>query len=299
MFNFDLFKLDTLALELNSFCNLQCGYCPRVTYDFPVKKEFMKDNFIDFIIDNIINSSSLEWIELNGYNQVIYDKSDINKLNKIIKKIKEKSNKDIKFKICTNGSSVKNTNFYDILNLDVDITYFTKHNKEDFWIEDLVYFLKENSIFYTRYIHKENINKEIIIFNNRMYIFMADSSNLTEENKSEWKQLINKNKYSDVGYYIINVGNKCKYLDKSPITNNKDNCLMNYPMIDYRGYVLPCFARHSLFKDNLEYGHLEEKDGKVIYIKNDNIDWNWCTDCQNDPDCNPGINLDNYVKIEF
>ncbi len=51
MFNFDLNKLDTLALELNSFCNLQCGYCPRITYNFPVKKEFMKDNFIDFIIE--------------------------------------------------------------------------------------------------------------------------------------------------------------------------------------------------------------------------------------------------------
>lgn len=303
MFNFDLNKIRILGLELNSYCNLTCGYCPRITYDFPQIKEYMKNDFIDFITYNIINNSnSIEWIELNGYNQVFTTKEEIDKLNLIIERIKTLSNKNIKFKVCSNGTKTKEMDFYDVLNLNVEVMYFTKHRKNDFWINDLLDYLNKNNIKYNVYIHKEHIDKQIIEFNNKLFVFLSDASELSEENKEHWNKIIENHTCGDncgCGYRIYNIGNNCKYLKKSPKTKFLDTCPFDYPLIDYMGYIFPCYTRHHLFKENLEYGHLERIDGKVKYIENKNIDWTWCEDCQNSEDCDPDTNLNKYFKVEI
>ena len=293
MFNFDLDKVEIFGIEFHSFCNLDCKFCPRyVMNNLPKERIWIKEEYVDFVIENIIKKAkNLKLIGLSGLNQTVITKDDVYYLNNFIKRCKE-INSNFKFKICTNGTTTKQIDCIDIFELNFDMAHYTLHRKNDFWVEDLLEELEKRNLNYTIYINKKNNNIEIVEFNNKKITFKPDYSKLDKAELKDYKKIIKENNYG-----IINLENKYDFLEKITVPFYKDLCEHNQLRLDYRGYIVPCFSKHSLLGDNLEYGHLEFVNNEVKYIENNNIDNSWCDNCCMTTDGTIEKNYDNYIII--
>lgn len=287
MFNFDLDKLEIFGIEFHCFCNLDCMFCPRnFMKEIPKGKIWIKEEFVDFIIENIIKKAkNLKVIGLSGLNQIIVTKDDVYYLQNFIRKCRE-INPNFQFKLCTNGATTKYIDYIDVFNLDCDIMHYTLHREQDFWVEDMIAELEKRGIKYNAYINKENNNIEMFEFNNKTVVFKPDYSKLYKADPKDYAKIIKENNYC-----IIDLN------DKEIEGQFKTVCQHNQLRVDFMGNIVPCFYCHSMLGDNLEYGHLELIDGKVVFIENPNRETNRCDTCTITTDGTIDKNLDNYIKI--
>lgn len=293
---FDLNNLDNIEIvhfELHSFCNLQCGFCPRVSMNID-KRYDLPDEYIEWFIENVIaKSKNLQTIGLNNLNQPILNKNDVLKLNDIICKVK-KIKPNVKFKICSNGTTTKNIDCIDILDLNYDICHITRHRKQDFWIDDMIGLLNDRKIKYSAYINPETNNVEMFQFNNKLVVFKPDYVAFDGQPLCDYKQII-----SDNNFHIVNLDNRYDYLEKDLVSTWKSICPHNQVRLDCNGHLLPCVCKHSSLAPNSSFGHLENINGEVVYIEHDFIDYSTCDICCYNTEGDTIKNFDKYIKVEM
>lgn len=291
---FDLNNLDNIEIvhfELHSFCNLSCGFCPRISMDIDHRYN-LKDEYIDWFIDNVVSKSkNLKIIGLNNLNQPVLNIDDVEKINKLIEKIKQ-IKPEVKFKICSNGTITKQINYADVFNLNFDICHFTRHRKIDFWVDDMIKELIKRKIKYEAYINPETNNFEMFKFENKIVLFKPDYVKFDGADLCEYKQIIKDN-----NFHIVNLDNKYDYLEKDTTSTWKNHCPHNQVRLDCNGHLLPCICKHSLLSKNSSFGHLEIKNDQVIYLEHDYIDYSTCDICCYNTDGDVEKNTNKYIKI--
>jgi MoaA/NifB/PqqE/SkfB family radical SAM enzyme len=84
-----LFKqvVNTVEIEVSSFCNRVCWFCPNSTHDRREKKLFIDDKIYTSIIDELASIDYDKIISYSGYTEASYDKSFLLRLKEARKKL--------------------------------------------------------------------------------------------------------------------------------------------------------------------------------------------------------------------
>jgi MoaA/NifB/PqqE/SkfB family radical SAM enzyme len=95
-----LFKqvVQSVEIEVSSFCNRVCWFCPNSTHDRKEKKLFIDDHVYTSIIDELASINYDKIISYSGYTEASYDKSFLLRLSEARQKLP-----DAYLFTCSNG----------------------------------------------------------------------------------------------------------------------------------------------------------------------------------------------------
>ena len=115
-----------IEFETTSYCNRKCSYCPNVDFERFGDDDnfFMKENVFKTLIDQLEELNFNGLISPHLYGEPMSDHRMLS-WSKHIKKKLPKS----RLKIVTNGDFLNKKNFYEYLDVGVDIFYISKHSK--------------------------------------------------------------------------------------------------------------------------------------------------------------------------
>ena len=120
----NLFKV--IEFETTSYCNRKCEYCPNIDFERFGDEDnfFMKNTIFYELINQLVELNFSGLISPHLYGEPMSDHRMLDWSAHIKKKLPNS-----KLKIVTNGDFLNNKNFYEYLNVGVDIFYISKHAK--------------------------------------------------------------------------------------------------------------------------------------------------------------------------
>ncbi|WGE30844.1 radical SAM protein (plasmid) [Edwardsiella tarda] len=219
-----LFKnsVNNIEIEISSYCNRQCTYCPNAHYDRRTKA-YMSDALFDSIIQQLSLIDYSERIAFHRYNEPL---ADFQYLLRRIAQTKEKLPR-CELTIYTNGDYLTKKTVSALENSGVDVVIATSHYK--------------NSIAFTQ--QKDHTLKKIIKLSTPFKIDLDDDTQLTvlidSPMKFYWRCV---NYLAEVAPGQRVASDRCGANDFKNKRKRTAACLIPFSemQISYQVYVLPC-----------------------------------------------------------
>lgn len=240
IFDSKLNDIKLIEIEIYSYCNRKCSFCPNS------KDQFRQDHKNAKFLDIDIFKKFIDTLVLNNYNGVI----SFSRYNEPLafKEITKKYVDYVKNKL--NVKTVSNTNGdyidKDSLNIFDELTVMDYANKgKDWWIKKLT---KLGAVF------QNHINNEFLYFltseNKKILVFLEFEKNATIEDRGG----------------ILNL-EKIKLKPKNDWNVRQRPCLepKKFLGIDYNGEIMPCCNLQSQYHPDFSLGNIH-KDSIITVV---------------------------------
>ena len=224
--------LRLLGIEIFSYCNRKCWFCPNSSIDRHSVNNYMDENIYLKILNEVKNYKNLGYITYSIYNEPLSDTIFLKRLKQareILPNIKLQTN--------TNGDFLDKEYLEELhingLNELWIQCYLNKD--EEFDIENII---KPRM---HKLIKKLNLDYEIVISNQDIYELSLKHNNLT------------------IRYYARNFKNtgtnRGGTVNTIPIHNRLEPCFIPYVdiIIDYMGNVMPCCNLRSEVEEHEQF----------------------------------------------